>query len=120
MNSPLVVEQAKHLVALPEFSACKDDDARVDFLYRRVYQRSPRSEEIKLGLEFVGESPAPERAFKSQADLRQVSNEEPKFRPRPFGKGQARRQGGPERRRNPLTAWEEYAHALLQATKPRS
>ncbi len=117
MNSPLVVEQAKHLVALPEFSACKDDNARVEFLYRRVYQRPPRPEEIKLGLEFVDESSAPEKTSANRPGLRQVSNDEPKFRPRPFGRGQGRRPGGPERRRNPLTAWEEYAHALLQANE---
>ena len=33
MNSPLVIEQAKRLVALPEFLACVDDDSRIEFLY---------------------------------------------------------------------------------------
>src|SRR2546425_12261419 len=51
MNSPLVVEQAKKLVTLSEFNTCQDDSTRIQFLYQRIYQRLPRTEEIKLGLE---------------------------------------------------------------------
>src|SRR5438046_9292612 len=39
MNSPLVVEPAKRLVALAEFNSCQDDEARINFLYERIYQR---------------------------------------------------------------------------------
>ena len=51
-----VVEQAKKLVALADFDSCKDDSERIQFLYERIYQRPPRLEEIKLGLEFVDQS----------------------------------------------------------------
>src|SRR5262249_60333825 len=56
MNSPLVVEQAKHLVALPDFNKCQDDTARIQFLYERIYQRPAQPDEISLGLEFVAAS----------------------------------------------------------------
>src|SRR5207237_2987977 len=51
MNSPLVVEQAKKLVKLPDFSACQDDTARITFLYERAYQRPPSPEDITLALD---------------------------------------------------------------------
>src|ERR1043166_9546691 len=38
MNSPLVIEQARRLVARAEFQACQDDTARIRFLYERIYQ----------------------------------------------------------------------------------
>jgi hypothetical protein len=116
MNSPLVVEQARRLVALPEFSSCQDESARVAFLYERIYQRPPRPEEIKLAMEFVAATPPPDQVASEPNDFRPVSNEAPRFRPRPFAR-QAGRRGGIERRREPLTAWEEYAHALLQANE---
>src|SRR6516225_6444719 len=42
MNSPLVIEQAKRLVTLPEFQSCSDDESKIDFLYQRIYQRLPK------------------------------------------------------------------------------
>src|SRR5207237_6705109 len=37
MNSPLVVEAAKKLAALPDFEKCADDNTRIQFLYQRIY-----------------------------------------------------------------------------------
>jgi hypothetical protein len=116
MNSPLVIEQAKRLVALPEFQACPDEAARIDFLYQRIYQRPPRADEVKLGCEFVAETPEPEKVSANDQSLRPVSNQGDQFRPRPFGEP-GRGGKGMGRRRAPLKAWEEYAHALLQANE---
>ncbi len=117
MNSPLVVEQAKKLVTLAEFQACEGDPARVQFLYERIYQRPPRLEEIKLGLEFVTQTPQREKVAVQEASLQTVSNDGKKFK-KQLGKQQYRK-GGPNqpRQREPLKAWEEYAHALLQANE---
>jgi hypothetical protein len=121
MNSPLVVELAKKLVTLPEFKACADDDARVQFLYGRLWQRPARPEEVKLGLEFVSQTVVPEKVagLEDRPDaLRRVSNE--------AGTPGAKQQRPPGRRqpgnaepkqRAPLKPWEEYAHALLQANE---
>jgi cytochrome c553 len=120
MNSPLVVEQAKKLVTLAEFSACQDDTTRIQLLYERVYQRPPRPEEISLGLEFVRGTKATDDTVAESDSLRQVSNEDDGFRPKRFAKQQGRKPGqgaNAFRKRAPLKPWEEYAHALLQANE---
>ncbi len=112
MNSPVVVEQAKHLVELPAFDACADDATRIQFLYERIYQRLPGPEEIKLGLEFVAQKPESGEvvlvASASDQNARRVG-----LRPqqRPGNKAAV------AKKRAPLTAWQEYAHALLQANE---
>jgi hypothetical protein len=119
MNSPLVVEQAKKLVTLPEFSNCEDDTARIKFLYDRVYQRPPREEEISLGLEFVERTSTPDQNAQDTA-LQRISNTGDDLQPKQFAqKKGGRKKGGASsfKMRKPLTAWEEYAHALLQANE---
>ena len=118
MNSPLVVEQAKKLVTLAEFQSCQNDEARIRFLYERIYQRPPRPEEIKLGLEFVSEAPPPEKVAAQPASVQLISNDANKPKQKQLAKQQYRK-GGPNqpKQREPLKAWEEYAHALLQANE---
>jgi hypothetical protein len=117
MNSPLVVEQAKPLVGLPEFEECKDDNSRIQFLYERIYQRPPRPEEARLGLEFVAAAAVPATAAAEEGQVQQVSNDDKTLRPRQAARQQFRRGGATQRRREPLKPWEEYAHALLQANE---
>jgi len=114
MNSPLVVEQAKRLVALPQFQACSDDAARIEFLYERVFQRPPQPEETKLGIEFISETPEHESVAAREDGVQLVLNDG--HRPGQLAQGQ-RRKGNPGRKRQPLSAWQEYAHALLQANE---
>jgi hypothetical protein len=109
MNSPLVIEQAKRLVGLPDFKEQNGNEAKVKFLYERVYQRLPTSEEVKLAAEFVSETPR-EVASVSAPPANQKDNR--RVPPRP-----ARRQAEANRGPAPLTAWEKYAHALLQANE---
>jgi hypothetical protein len=116
MNSPLVIEQAKRLVALPEFQTCLDDDSRINFLYQRIYQRPPRQEEVKLGAEFVAGAPQAENVSAREVSLQPALNEGNQGRRRAFG--EPGKKGRPiDRKRAPLKAWEEYAHALLQANE---
>jgi cytochrome c553 len=119
MNSPLVVEQAKKLVTLAEFNSCQDDAAKVEFLYRRIYQRPPRPEETKLGLDFIAESPATQ-SVASDDTVQQVSNDARRMRQKEFAKKQQYGKRGNTNefhKRPPLKAWEEYTHALLQANE---
>jgi len=121
MNSPLVIETAKKLVALPEFQSCREDKDRIQFLYGRIWQRPARPEEMKLGLDFVGEERTSYNSPSDSDATQTISNESgerkqsgPKFAARQ----QFRKGGGPGfRRREPLKIWEEYAHALLQANE---
>jgi hypothetical protein len=114
MNSPLVIDLARRLVARPDFSEITDDTARLNFLYERIYQRPPTPEEIQLGLEFVNQTP-----LRGENSPPVVKGGNP---PR-HGPGQtqyADRKGlvaKADRRRAPLTSWEEYVQALLQANE---
>ena len=116
MNSPLVVEQAKKLVALKEFSDCDEDVGRVQFLYERIYQRPAKDEEIKLGLEFIAGEPGPEQVA-AEPPMQQVSNDGRNLRPRQLAQQRRKGANNNQRRRAPLTAWQEYAHALIQANE---
>jgi len=53
MNSPFLVEQARHLAARPDVAAEADPARRVARLYRLLYGRSPEPKETALGLRFV-------------------------------------------------------------------
>ena len=115
MNSPLVVEQAKKLVARTDFTDLSDDRARIVLLYELIYQRPPRPDEIKLGLEFIAMQPAQERVMAVASNRRAGQG---RLREQAQAKIQQRRGGeSPFRARDPLTAWEEYAHALFQANE---
>jgi len=109
MNSPIVINLARRLVAMPEFVETADDTNRLEFLYERIYQRPPSPEETELGLEFVSQVPL-------QGDVTPLAgynNDGKKLKP---GKpNRAVANGG--RYRVPLTSWEEYAQALLQANE---
>src|SRR5436190_20679428 len=122
MNSPLVIEQAKKLVTLAEFNNCAGDEARIQLLYERIYQRLPSPEEIKLGLEFIAQSPEPDKLATEEGfqKIANDSNERKKFRAQQAAKQQYRKGGrGSEfKKRPPLKSWEEYTHALLQANEP--
>jgi hypothetical protein len=64
MNSPFVIEQARHLAGSLETSASSaDPEARVRLLYQRVFGRSPEPREVALGVAFVarqaGANPPP-------------------------------------------------------------
>jgi hypothetical protein len=56
MNSPFVVEQAKRMANRADVAALSDDGKRIDYLYRLLYGRSAKADEIALGLRFIQES----------------------------------------------------------------
>ncbi|MCI0745929.1 MAG: PSD1 and planctomycete cytochrome C domain-containing protein [Verrucomicrobia subdivision 3 bacterium] len=115
MNSPLVVEQARKLVERSDFTALKNDVERIQLLYEIIYQRPARAGEVKLGLEFVAQEPSHERVIpvaNNRRPAREAMREEFRARIRDRRAGEA-----PFRSREPLTAWQEYAHALLQANE---
>src|SRR5438093_9794007 len=53
MNSPFVIEQARHLAARREIAAAAGAVERIRQLYRIVYGRSPSQEEVSAGLRFL-------------------------------------------------------------------
>jgi len=106
MNSPIVIDLARRLVAMPDFVDQASDEERLNFLYQRIYQRPPSEEETGLGLEFVNQTPLRDAASAAPYD--------PPGKPRPGAPG--KRPVG-NRQRAPLTSWEELAQALLQANE---
>ncbi len=104
MNNALVIEQARKIVERIDFKGVEDDEKRIAFLYRLIYQRSPTTQEIQLGQGFFEDAPAP--ALTVQASPVRVAAAKgrlplatPRFTPRP------------------LSAWAEYAHALILANE---
>ncbi|MBC8137940.1 MAG: PSD1 domain-containing protein [Fibrella sp.] len=53
LNAPLAIEQARTLANLTEIGSAKDDATRVRILYRRLFGRSPLSEELAIGTRFL-------------------------------------------------------------------
>jgi len=118
MNSPLVIEQARKLVALPDFKTLTNDESRTKFLYERIYQRLPRPEETQLAVEFVEQLPAATTAMTPVPAPSTVTEEGRKRRPQQLQKAAARnRVSSNPRKPAPLTPWEEYAQALLEANE---
>ena len=118
MNSPLVVELARKLVNLPEFIALSGPDPRIRFLYERILQRLPTDLEIKLGEEFVDDSPPAELITE---DARQRLRAErgaagQRAGPRGGGRRMSLVSLGPNQLRA-IGTWAKYAHALLQTNE---
>jgi hypothetical protein len=115
MNSPVVVEQAKRLVSLKQFEDCTTDTQRIQFLYERIYQRPARDNEIKLGLDFVAQAPITGQSATEVASTASGDS------PRRLGPKQQQRfqknRVTEIKKRAPLTGWQEYAHALLEANE---
>lgn len=53
LNGPLVMRQAAQLVAHPEFTACATDEAKAQWLYRRIYQRAATDKECQAMIEWL-------------------------------------------------------------------
>lgn len=107
MNSPLVVEQARHLVERPEFLRLESPDDRVRLLYRWLFQRAPSSQELQAGKRFI-ESWVP--AVADASTPAPEAENGPKKRPRD-------RRPQPNANPKPLSGWGEYAHALMMTTE---
>ena len=59
LNSPFIMGQACQMVNQPEFQGLENETARVRYLYQRIYQRDPSTDEFKRGLGFLqGTSPS--------------------------------------------------------------
>lgn len=127
MNSPVVIEQAKKLVAEERFLKATNSADKIEFLYTRIYQRQPKPEEIQLGLDFIAQTPLTEKPAEKSATNSTTAPNRPKSpqerrqelqqERRAERLGQNRPNNAQQKKRAPLTAWQEYAHALLQANE---
>jgi hypothetical protein len=117
MNNPLVVELARRLVNRTEFKDLSGQEPRIKFLYERIYQREPTDVEIKLGADYIDESPAPEAITEaSREELQQQKAAPMTAGGKKAGRAMSMANLGPKQLR-PIGTWVKYAHALLQANE---
>ncbi len=93
LNSPFMLEHARRLAARPEVTGATGAAERIRALYRLVYAREPTAAQLGFGTEFVATA-------EREAD------------PPPSGWLLALGLARP-----PLSAWEQYAQALLAANE---
>ncbi len=126
MNSPLVVETARHLTHRPEFARLETDPDRVTSLYLAIFQRPPTDQEVELGVRYVRANPAgkalevPEPT--AQKSFREKSIEERRARqaalnPKLKYAADQRPVGSNIMPAGPEDAWTKLAHALFQANE---
>ncbi len=131
MNSPMCVDVARKAVSRPEFTDATDDAGRVRALYQLLFQREPRKNEVAFAQEFLTSVDAEDadeasvqfasldgKAAVSAKKAKRAMKKKKKNVPKP--KNNRRRDGsraimneGEFVERKPLTAWEQYAQALL-------
>jgi mono/diheme cytochrome c family protein len=64
MNSPFVLEQARHFVQRPEVAAQVEADKKIKAMYQLAYGRAAEADEIALGLRFLTDASKGEAANK--------------------------------------------------------
>ena len=71
MNSPFIADQSRKLVKRTGFVEAKNNKGRIVFLYKIVFQRAPKGEELRDAMEYVSVVPEKERAH-AWAEFAQV------------------------------------------------
>jgi hypothetical protein len=120
MNSPLVIEQVRNVVNRDAFTNAATDEDRIKFLYTLFFQRMPSDQEARNGTEFVSTfqansaavQPAPAaNGPRGAAGARGAQGRGAQAQ----GRGRGAVAATPPRA--PLSAWQEYAHALLMTNE---
>jgi hypothetical protein len=114
MNSPFVVDQARHVAARPELAAMKDPARRIRYAYRLLFGRLPSADEVALGLRFT-QSPVAGRqppgggtsGAPGKGEVLLASTGKPEDSSSPLKKDPAMS----------LSPWEEYIQVLLMTNE---
>ena len=138
MNNPLSVEVARAVASRPEFLSASSDEGRIAVLYRVMFQRVPKPEEVRLAKDFVKkvagyiDEPAPAAKPKTPVAATKVTKEQAKemmnkpLLPSTSAPGQAATKGATTiaggvivnvgekiSRKQPSTPWEMLAQAMI-------
>ncbi|PAW89389.1 MAG: hypothetical protein B9S33_03135 [Pedosphaera sp. Tous-C6FEB] len=111
MNNPLVIEQARKIVERTDFKGVEDDEKRIAFLYSLIYQRPPTAQEVQLGLAFFEEAPATGASLPADKPTAQATTV------KVAAAKKFQLPVRPTTTSRPLSAWAEYAHALILANE---
>jgi len=105
----------RRLVNQDGFRDVVGEEGKIKFLYERIFQREPTEVEIKLGLDFIDESPAPDQITDANREKLKEQREE-RQKPQKGGRAMSMASLGPAQLR-PIGSWAKYAHALIQANE---
>jgi hypothetical protein len=97
MNSPFLVEQVKNILARPDITAAATDAEKVRLIFRTLFQRAPRPQELKLAEQFLA-SESPEPATIGQTDS---------------GNAKYSKKASSYAQMKPLDQWERYTQVVL-------
>ena len=122
MNSPLVIETARHLTHRPEFAALKTDRERVASLYLAIFQRPPHDREIALGIGYVRANPGGKELEVKESPAAKTARERAKEKRQELKAKNARNAdqrpiGANIEIQGPADAWTKLAHALFQTNE---
>lgn len=130
MNNSLVIHQIKNLCDEHRFKMISNADERLDFLYERLYQRKPTSEERRVCHMFIKESPDDyETALDRAAEARRLQAEavaQQKRLARAKGQQKVRMMrdlqkkritDGAFKQKAGLLKWEKLAHSMVMANE---
>ena len=122
MNSPMAVDVARRIIDRPEVAGARDNLGRVIAIYRVIFQRDPKPDEIKMALSFVGNemTEIPQNAAATEQEQKLAGKKMERLKAK-AQQGNKNRYGGMAPIKNkgeliertPLTPWETYAQALL-------
>ncbi len=143
MNSLLVIEQARNIMARPDVQAAANEEDRLKKLYEIIYQRWPKAKEVELARAYLRsqstlgtdavavtktETPpdlsrmtkAERRAYLQEQNRKQKREKMEAMNPKrqsAANKEAVRDPSAEKVDRSPLTAWEKYAQALLMTNE---
>jgi len=113
MNSPFVVDLARHLAARPELATMTDPARRIRYVYRLLFGRLPSADELALGLRFTQSPVAGGSPPSNTAGAPSTGND---VRLASTGKAGSSPQPAADVARS-LTPWEEYIQVLLMTNE---
>jgi len=114
MNSPMAVDVARKILARPEVSQQAGDLYRIGALYRVIFQRSPASHEVQIGLRFLQTEARMQREAAAELGPKTASAGKPNpANARKDSNYRAIQNEGFAVTRRVLTPWETYVQALL-------
>ncbi|MEA3210340.1 MAG: hypothetical protein QOE70_3397 [Chthoniobacter sp.] len=123
MNSAMAVDVARRIIARPEVSGAGDDLGRLFGIYKIIFQRPPKPQEIKLAYQFVGleAKDIPDALAANSPEATRLARMEDRRKKQVGLKAANGKRAGTAPIRNEgtiverksLTPWETYAQALL-------
>lgn len=116
MNSLMVVDVTRKIVARKEFVSQPGDTGRIAALYRIIFQREPSADESRLGQAYLADLRPRIRDAASPLTQASDPNKQATMR-RKRPDVQPGQNKGEFVERRPLTDWELYAQALLFANE---